>query len=363
MLRTKSGLPKHCGWNLDRADGKRRVRFRKGGFSTYLTGIPWSEDFMRHYAAALEGVKEQASKVGVARTIPGSFDALCVSYYRSPDFQGLKASTQRVRRNVIERFRNEHGTKPVSRLGRMHVNHIIGAKAGTPEAANNLLKVLRVLLNHAVEIGMIATNPAIGVKRYRSHGDGIHTWNEAEVVQFEATYAIGTKARLALELLLGTGQRRSDVVRMGWQHVRGDEIAVRQQKTDEPLLIPMDQDLVQALTAAARTNLTFLVTERGAPFTAAGFGNWFRDRCNEAGLPQCSAHGLRKLAATRMANAGCSTDQIKAVTGHKSLSEVARYTKAANQARLARQAMSMVRADREQKLSSNRTMLDKTGSK
>ena len=97
----------------------------------------------------------------------------------------------------------------------------------------------------------------------------------------------------------------------------------------------MDQDLVQALTAAARTNLTFLVTERGAPFTAAGFGNWFRDRCNEAGLPQCSAHGLRKLAATRMANAGCSTDQIKAVTGHKSLSEVARYTKAANQARLA----------------------------
>ena len=125
----------------------------------------------------------------------------------------------------------------------------------------------------------------------------------------------------------------------------------------------MDQDLVQALTAAARTNLTFLVTERGAPFTAAGFGNWFRDRCNEAGLPQCSAHGLRKLAATRMANAGCSTDQIKAVTGHKSLSEVARYTKAANQARLARQAMSMVRADREQKLSSNRTMLDKTGSK
>src|SRR5215467_5815692 len=119
-------------------------------------------------------------------------------------------------------------------------------------------------------------------------------------------------------------------------------------------LIPMDQDLVQALTAAARTNLTFLVTERGAPFTAAGFGNWFRDRCNEAGLPQCSAHGLRKLAATRMANAGCSTDQIKAITGHKSLSEVARYTKAADQARLARQAMSMVREDREQKLSSNR---------
>ena len=109
--------------------------------------------------------------------------------------------------------------------------------------------------------------------------------------------------------------------------------------------------------------MTFLVTEFGKPFTSAGFGNWFRDRCNEAGLPQCSAHGLRKLAATRLANAGCSTDQIKAITGHKSLSEVARYTKAADQARLARQAIGMMRADREQKLSSNPTGLDKTGSK
>jgi integrase len=358
----RNGLPRHCSWNTDR-HGTRRVRFRKAEFSTYLTGVPWSEDFMRQYATALEGVKAQANNIGAARTIPGSFDALCVSYYRSPEFRGLKASTQTTRRNVIERFRKEHGTKPTSRLGRAHIKDIIGAKANTPEAANNLLKVLRVVLNHAVEIGMIASNPAIGVKRYRSHGDGIHTWSEAEVSQFEAAHPIGTKARLALELLLGTGQRRSDVVRMGWQHVRGDEIAVRQQKTDEPLLIPMDQSLVQALAAAPRTNLTFLVTERGAPFTVAGFGNWFRDRCNEAGLPQCSAHGLRKLSATRMANAGCSTDQIKAVTGHKSLSEVMRYTRAADQARLARQAMNMVRADREQKLSSHQTRLDKMGTK
>ena len=109
--------------------------------------------------------------------------------------------------------------------------------------------------------------------------------------------------------------------------------------------------------------MTFLVTEFGKPFTSAGFGNWFRDRCNEAGLPQCSTHGLRKLAATRLANAGCSTDQIKAITGHKSLSEVARYTKAADQARLARQAIHMVRVDREQKLSSKQNPLDKTGSK
>jgi hypothetical protein len=128
MLRTKSGLPKYCGWNLDREDGKRRVRFRWRGFSTYLTGTPWSEHFMRQYAAALDGVKAQASNIGAKRTIPGSFDALCVSYYRSPEFRGLKANTQAVRRNVIERFRVEHGTKPIGRLGRAHTSKTSSAR-------------------------------------------------------------------------------------------------------------------------------------------------------------------------------------------------------------------------------------------
>jgi integrase len=99
--------------------------------------------------------------------------------------------------------------------------------------------------------------------------------------------------------------------------------------------------LKAALASVPRTNLTFLVTEWGRPFTAAGFGNWFRDRCNEAGLRHCSFHGLRKAAATRLANAGCTAEQIKARTGHKSLAEVGRYTKAADQERLARQALAI----------------------
>jgi hypothetical protein len=63
MRRNKSGLPKYCGWNIDREDGKRRVRFRQGGFSIYLTGTPWSEDFMRQYAAALDGLKAQTANM------------------------------------------------------------------------------------------------------------------------------------------------------------------------------------------------------------------------------------------------------------------------------------------------------------
>ena len=110
--------------------------------------------------------------------------------------------------------------------------------------------------------------------------------------------------------------------------------------------------------------MTFLLTELGAPFTAAGFGNWFRDRCNEAGLPHCSAHGLRKACATRLANAGCTSEQIKAITGHKTLSEVARYTKAADQERNAKQALAnLVRSESEQLRPTFDPRLDKTGEK
>ena len=238
MLRTRSGLPKHCTYQPDR-DGKRRVRFRRRGVSVYLTGIPWSEDFMRQYAAALE--REQGQQIGAAkRTLPGSFSALCVSYYGSPEFRGLRESTQTVRRNILERFRAEHGHRPLKVLQRVHIKSIIGGKANTPEAANNLLKVLRVVLGHGVEIGMIAHNPAIGINRYRSlNPEGRHAWTEQEIGQYQAHHSIGTRARLALALLASTGQRRSDVVRMGWQHVKGNRISVRQKKTNRPLLIPM----------------------------------------------------------------------------------------------------------------------------
>ena len=245
-----------------------------------------------------------------------------------------------------------------------HIKDIIGAKAATPEAANNLLKVLRVILSYAVSVGMIASNPATGVRKYRSRSEGFHSWSEDEIAQFEKRHEMGARARLAFALLLYTAQRRSDVIRMGWQHVQSDVIAVRQEKTGTALMIPLHPDLKLALASVPRTNMTFLMTEKGAPFTPAGFGNWFRDQCNAAGLPQCSAHGLRKAEATRLANVGCSTDQIKAITGHRSLAEVAHYTRAADQQRLARQALGIqLGAEEEQKLSNLPTRLDKIGSK
>jgi integrase len=342
-MRTKNGLPKGCVWNLDRENGKRRVRYRdrKTGFSVYLYGTPWSPEFMQAYAAAVDGGKARLEIVGDKRTVAGSISALIVSYFTSPDsgFKELRALTQRDRRSMLESFRAEYGDLPVKGLTRGIIAKIIKARSNAPHAANNLLKVLRYLLDHAIAEHMIEHNPAIGVKKHRVKSDGWHTWTEAEVTQFLARHPLRSRAGLALALLLHTGQRRGDVVRMGWQHITDDLIAVRQQKTDKPLMIPMHPELIEALDALPKTNMTFLITERGAPFTSDGFGNWFRDCCDEAGLPQCSAHGLRKLAATRLANAGCTNEQIKAITGHRSDASLAPYVRAADQKRLARQAM------------------------
>jgi hypothetical protein len=170
MRRTKSGLPKHCSWNLDRENGKRRVRFRKGGFAVYLIGTPWSENFMRQYAAAVDGMKAQPSNIGMERTKSGTVNSLIVSYYTLV-FPLLKPSTQRMRRNILERFRRDHGDKPVARLEHAHIASIIAAKANTPEAANNLRKVLRHLLDHGVALRMITANPVIGTKRFKTSGE------------------------------------------------------------------------------------------------------------------------------------------------------------------------------------------------
>jgi Phage integrase family len=156
------------------------------------------------------------------------------------------------------------------------------------------------------------------------------------------------------------------------QHIVGDAIAVKQEKTGTPLLIPLDIDpsLPESLASVPKTNMTFLVTKFGAPFTPGGFSNWFGAKCDEAGLQrQCTAHGLRKLVATRLADMACSEEEIKAITGHKSASEVARYTKARDQKRLAESAVGRLRKARatstqgERKLSNLSTRLDKTASK
>jgi integrase len=197
-------------------------------------------------------------------------------------------------------------------------------------------------MRFAVDEGFRADDPSAGLKKLKIRGGGFAAWSEDDISRFEARFEVGTRARLALALLLYTAQRRSDVIRMGWQHVREGNIAVTQQKTSASLWIPIHPVLSTILAATPRQNMTFLVTARGKPFTPAGFGNWFGESCRRAGLPVGhNAHGLRKSAARRLAEAGCTSRQIMAVTGHRSLDEVERYTREATR------AISMLKAKTE----------------
>jgi hypothetical protein len=158
-------------------------------------------------------------------------------------------------------------------------------------------------------------------------------------------HAPGTKARLALELILQTGHARADAVRMGRQHVKGGKLSMRRQKTNVQFDIPLLSELVNELALHPKTEqLAFLVTEQGKPFTAAGFGNWFADRCREAGVPG-RAHGLRKASAVRHALNGATAFELMAWHGWRTIGEAQRYVEEANRIRLAESAAAKMRTD------------------
>ncbi len=225
--------------------------------------------------------------------------------------------------------------------------------AEKPEAANNLVKALRQLYGFATEYDLAERNPARDVSRIYTGSDGFHTWTPEEVRQFEERHLVGTKARLALALMLYAGLRRSDAVALGPQHIKGGHLvfAVTKNRNRKPvtLHLPVLPELQEVIDATPSGNLTFLVTEFGKPFRAGGFGNWFRRRCDEAGLPHCSAHGLRKAGATVAAENGASEHQLMAIFGWASPKQAAIYTKAARQKVLAGSAMPLLVSQSENK--------------
>jgi integrase len=326
----------------DRHGKLRRYVRLPGRKRVALTGEAGSREFKETYETIVHGKREE---IGANRTIPGTISAGIVSYYNSAAFASLAPETQRVRRNILERFRAEHGDKRIAVLQRAHIDRMVAAKAATPAAARNFLNTVRALMQHTILQGWREDDPTHGVRRPKMATGGFRTWTEEDIATFEAAHPVGTRARLALGLLLHTAQRRSDVVRMGRQHVRDGVIEVRVQKTRTVLAIPLHPALQAILEATPSDHLTFLVTREGSPFTPPGFTNWFREMCKAAGLPRgLSPHGLRKAACRRLAEAGCSANVIAAVSGHVSLREIQRYTAAADQARMARTAIDTVAA-------------------
>jgi integrase len=322
---------------------------RVGRKRTALPGLPWSTEFMDAYQAALENTPKV--EIGASRAKPGTLNAAIVAYYKSTAFtNGLSPVTQKHRRQVLDRFRGEHGDgntvprgeRQLRTLTRQQLSTIVAKHV--PHSQRHLLNALRGLMLFAVDTRLIDEDPSLGIKRAKpAKTGGYYTWTEEDVAKFEAKYAIGTRARLAFSLMLYLAVRRSDVVRIGPQHVRGGVFTIKPQKTSRTtgieIHVPVLPELAHVIAATPSGHLTFLATQKGKTRSASGFGNKMREWCDEAGLPECSSHGLRKACCRRLAEAGCSVHQIAAITGHKDLREIQLYCEAADKKRLARQAI------------------------
>jgi integrase len=317
---------------------------------TYLPGAYGSEEFRTAYEATVSGQRQPADCSD--RHARGTFNWLIEQYRRTPTWHKLAPISRRNLLNELERFRLDHGTKSVAGLRLEHVEALVAKKSATPAAANRLVKLLRRLCRFAIRRGLIGTDPTMGVARFAQNADGFHTWSDAEIDTFEAHHGSGSKAVLALRLMLYTGAARQDVCRMGWQNVGAGRISYRRGKTGGDVDLPIHPDLRCVLDCVGRDRMLFVTHGQDRAYKPETFGNWFHERCLEAGLGHCTPHGLRKAGATRLADAGATEFEVMAFLGHKSPVEARTYTKKANRKSLGDSGMAkLMRSSRKNDLS------------
>jgi integrase len=213
----------------------------------------------------------------------------------------------------------------------------------TPDQARHFLDAMRGLFRWAVKAKLVASDPTIGVDNPpRPKTDGFAVWSDDDIAAYEKRWPIGTRQRVWLDVLIYTGLRRGDAVRFGRQHVRNGVGSLKTEKNDTAVTLPILPVLSKTLEVGPCGDLTFIAGENGRPLTKESFGNLFRRACHAAGLRDRSAHGLRKAAATRAANAGATVAQLEAIFGWNGGTMAALYTRAADRRRLAMEGMHML---------------------
>ena len=325
-------------------NGNVRLYYRRHGQKLRLRGPVGSPEFITDYQLAMAGhVPKDQGKAKMKTTKSGSIRDLIERYYQSASFMTLAPRTQHVRRQILDRFclNKNDGDNPYAALQTRHLLHRRDAMADRPEAANGMIKALRQVFKFAVEYGYCDDNPAARVPMLEGFGEGFETWTFDDVSRFETRHPIGSMARLAMSLALYTGQRRSDVVRLGpgleqsYHGREGLEFVQfknrNSRKHKVTLWVPIVPDLRAVIDATPSSGPTYVVSEYGKPFTNESFGNRFRKWCDDAGLVGRSIHGLRKTASVILAENGCTEQEIMAITGHMTSKEVIRYTRAAKQ--------------------------------
>jgi integrase len=312
-----------------RRPGHNRVRLRAE------FGTP---EFQAQYDAAISG---QPVTQGKTKAASGSVAWLWERYRETDAWGHLGSSTRKQRENIILHVLAKIGPEPCASITKKEITASRDARSGTPAQARNFLDCMRGLFRWALEADHVKIDPTAGVRNpKRPKTKGFEVWTEDEVDRYHARWPLGTKERVWIDTLLYSGLRRGDVVRLGKQHVKDGLFSLPTEKSGEMVLVcnPVLPVLTATWKAGPTADLAFICGERRTPLTKESFGNYFRVACDEAGVFGKSAHGLRKVGATRAAENGATVSQLMALFGWTDPQMAALYTKAADRKRLARDA-------------------------
>ncbi|MTW17850.1 tyrosine-type recombinase/integrase [Rhodoplanes serenus] len=304
-----------------------------------------SPEFMAEYAAAVAA----GAPASQAKPIAGTLGWLIDRYRETAAWSGLSLATRRQREAILRQMTASAGGEPLMRITRKAVAAGIDRRRETPHQARHYLDTLRGLYAWAIGAELVASDPTAGLKPpRRPRGSGFVMWTADDVARFEARWPRGTRERVAFDVLRFTGLRRGDAVRLGRPHVRAGIISIQTEKTGEWVTIAVAPELAATLERGPIGELTYIAGERGRPMAKESFGNWFAEACRSARVTK-SAHGLRKLFATQLAERGATTNELEAACGWRGGRMASHYTEAANRERLGLAASQRLGTDTEQK--------------
>lgn len=315
--------------------GNDRVYYRRRGYKSIpLPDLPMCHpDFLRAYTDAASSTPAPKTR---ARS--GTIGAAVEVYLASDSYLMLAASSRQVWRRIAEKIKQDYGSATLATLQPKHIRMDLAQFAAHP--ANNRLKIWRAMCRHWVEVGLIDTNPARDVtKRKTPAAEGATAWTRKDFTAFRKRWPIGSPERMAFELMYRTCCAIGDAVRLGPNMARNGWITYTRKKTGTEATAPFvtpgpdwfeaTDDLAKCIEAAPRA-LTYLCKTNGAPRSAKGAASWFSRACTSAGLPDLSAHGIRKGRAAIFKENGASQEQRMAILGHETKEEALHYSKSAD---------------------------------
>jgi integrase len=312
---------------------------RRNGKRIRLRAEYGTPEFEAEYQAALaRSPKPQKGEVA-----GGTLAWLVERYRETGDWQSLSLATKRQRENILKQVLASAGDKPIARITTDTIAAGRDRRIKTPFQARHFLDTMRGLFRWAAKAKLVKADPTAGVEDPAvPKTEGFPVWTEEHVSAYEKCWPIGTRQRVWLDVLLYTGLRRGDAVRFGKQHVRDSVGTIKTEKTGTEVTLPILPVLAETLAAGPCGDLTFIVTANGRPFTKESFGNAFKKACRKAGIANRSAHGLRKIAATRAADNGATEHALKAIFGWTTGRMAGLYTRDSDRRRLARGNMHLL---------------------